>query len=172
MTIEINGMAHVILTVSRFEVARAFYRKLLPEFGMKIVFDGDKLFYCVGARTAIGIEPCEPALSGERFVQQRVGLHHLCLRARSRDDVDRCAALLKEMNSTIVRGPMEGTWAPGYYYVLFEDPDGIRLEVNFVPGPVFSWMGQSSTLPPATFEIKTRLALNGPAPYGGAGLST
>ena len=38
------------------------------------------------------------------------------------------------MNATIVRGPMEGDWAPGYYYVLFEDPDGIRLEVNFVPG--------------------------------------
>jgi hypothetical protein len=37
MTIEINGMAHVILTVSRFEVAREFYRKLLPEFGMKPV---------------------------------------------------------------------------------------------------------------------------------------
>ena len=47
MTIEINGIAHVILTVSRFEVAREFYRKLLPEFGMKPVFDGDKLFYCV-----------------------------------------------------------------------------------------------------------------------------
>ena len=134
MTIEINGMAHVILTVSRFEVAREFYCKLLPEFGMKPVFDGDKLFYCVGARTAIGIEPCDPALAGERFVQQRVGLHHLCLRARSREDVDRCAALLKEMDATIVRGPMEGSWAPGYYYVLFEDPDGIRLEVNFVPG--------------------------------------
>lgn len=134
MTIEINGMAHVILTVSRFTVAREFYRKLLPEFGMKPVFDGDKLFYCVGARTAIGIEPCDPALAGERFVQQRVGLHHLCLRARSREDVDRCAALLKEIGATIVRGPQEGNWAPGYYYVLFEDPDGIRLEVNFVPG--------------------------------------
>jgi len=97
VTIEINGMAHVILTVSRFEVAREFYRKLLPEFGMKPVFDGDKFFYCVGARTAIGIEPCDPALAGERFVQQRVGLHHLCLRARSREDVDRCAALLKEI---------------------------------------------------------------------------
>src|SRR5271169_751448 len=121
-------------SVSRFEVAREFYRKLLPEFGMKPVFDGDKLFYCVGARTAIGIEPCDPALAGERFVQQRVGLHHLCLRARSREDVDRCAALLKEMDATIVRGPQEGTWAPGYYYVLFEDPDGIRLEVNFVLG--------------------------------------
>jgi hypothetical protein len=47
---------------------------------------------------------------------------------------DRCAALLREMGATIVRGPAEDTWAPGYYSVLFEDPDGIRLEVNFVPG--------------------------------------
>ena len=54
MTIDINGMAHVILTVSRFDVAREFYRKLLPAFGMKIVFDGDQLLYGVGARTAIG----------------------------------------------------------------------------------------------------------------------
>jgi catechol 2,3-dioxygenase-like lactoylglutathione lyase family enzyme len=134
MTIDINGMAHVILTVSQFDRARAFYRKLLPEFGMKIVSDSDKFLYGVGARTAIGIEPCDPALTGERFQQQRVGLHHLCLRARSREDVDRCAALLKEMDATIVRGPLEGSWAPGYYYVLFEDPDGIRLEVNYVPG--------------------------------------
>src|SRR5882724_4185867 len=169
MTIEINGMAHVILTVSRFEVAREFYRKLLPEFGMKPVFDGDKLFYCVGARTAIGIEPCEPALAGERFVQQRVGLHHLCLRARSREDVDRCAALLKEMNATIVRGPQEGTWAPGYYYVLFEDPDGIRLEVNFVPGAGLLADGLSSTLLRATSEAPDPPSGFRPAPYNGDG---
>ncbi len=134
MTIEINGMAHVILTVSRFEAARAFYRDLLPRFGMTPVFDGDRLFYSVGGRTAIGIQPCDPAHSGDRFVQQRVGLHHLCLRARSREDVDRCADVLREMNATIIRGPEEGSWAPGYYSVLFEDPDGIRLELSFVPG--------------------------------------
>jgi catechol 2,3-dioxygenase-like lactoylglutathione lyase family enzyme len=95
---------------------------------------GIRRLYCVGARTAIGIEPCDPAYQGERFARQRVGLHHLCLRARSQEDVDRCAAVLKEMGATIVRGPEEGTWAPCYYSVLFEDPDGIRLEVNFVPG--------------------------------------
>ena len=44
----------------------------------------------------------------------------------------RCSA--QGDGATIVRGPMEGSWVPGYYYVLFEDPDGIRLEVNFVPG--------------------------------------
>ena len=134
MAIEINGMAHVILTVSRFEAARAFYGTLLPQLGMKPVFDGDKLFYCVGGRTAIGIQPCDPAHGGERFVQRRVGLHHLCLRARSREDVERCAETLRNMNATIVRGPEEGSWAPGYYSLLFEDPDGIRLELCYVPG--------------------------------------
>ena len=134
MKVDINGMAHVVLTVSDFPRARAFYASLLPAFGMKPVFDGPKFTYFVGARTAIGIEPCDPAYQGERFVQQRVGLHHLCLRARSREDVDRCAALLRELGATIVHPPAQGTWAPGHYSVLFEDPDGIRLEVNHVPG--------------------------------------
>ena len=72
--------------------------------------------------------------AGERFVQGRVGLHHICFRARSREDVDAVAALLVEMNAHIVSPAKEGPWAPGYYYVLCEDPDGIRVEVNFVPG--------------------------------------
>ena len=28
---------------------------------------------------------------------------------------------------------MNGNWVKGYYYIVFEDPDGIRLEVNYVP---------------------------------------
>jgi len=132
--IDVNGMAHVILTVSQFDKARAFYSELLPFLGMKLVFDGDELCYHVGGRTAIGIQRCEKQYSGERFVQSRVGLHHLCLRARSREDVDLAGAKAVELGATIVRGPEDGTWAPGYYFVLFEDPDGIRLEVNFVPG--------------------------------------
>jgi len=122
MTIEINGMAHVILTVSRFDAARKFYRRLLPEFGMKVVSDSDRFFYCVGARTAIGIEPCDPARAGERFVQERVGLHHLCLRARSREDVDKSATLLGEMGATVVRGPAEDTWAPGLLLRVIRGP--------------------------------------------------
>jgi hypothetical protein len=41
---------------------------------------------------------------------------------------------LQRINATIVHPPEEGPWAAGYYSVLFEDPDGIRLEVNYVPG--------------------------------------
>ena len=132
--IEINGMAHVVLTVSRFDEARAFYCELLPFLGMQKVFDGNHFVYHVGGRTALGIQRAAPDYEGERFVQNRVGLHHLCLRARSREDVDKAAAKLHAMDATIDRGPMEREWAPGYYFVVFEDPDGIRLEINHIPG--------------------------------------
>jgi catechol 2,3-dioxygenase-like lactoylglutathione lyase family enzyme len=84
MGIEINGMAHVILTVSDFPAARAFYGKLLSLVGMTTVCDTDKFFYCVGGRTAIGIEPCALEHRHERFVQTRAGLHRLPSRPISR----------------------------------------------------------------------------------------
>lgn len=132
--IDINGMAHIVLTVRKWEEAKAFYGRLLPEMGMKKVFDGDAFFYHVGARTAIALSRSQNDDADEGFDQQRVGLHHFCLRAKSREDVDRTAALAEELGASMVRGPMDGDWAPGYYYVLFEDPDGIRFEVNYVPG--------------------------------------
>jgi catechol 2,3-dioxygenase-like lactoylglutathione lyase family enzyme len=98
------------------------------------VFDDAGFVYWVGGRTALGIQPAEEAHRGQRFVQYRVGLHHLCFRAKTREDIDRTAEFLRAQGAAIVRGPQEGGWAPGYYYVLFEDPDGIRLELCHVPG--------------------------------------
>ncbi len=132
--IEVNGMAHVILTVSQWEKAREFYGELLPFMGLRKVYDGNNFLYHVGGRTALGIQRAAPEHEGQRFVQNRVGLHHLCLRARTREDVDKVADKLKAMGAVIDRGPLEGNFAPGYYYIVFEDPDGIRLEVNFIPG--------------------------------------
>jgi catechol 2,3-dioxygenase-like lactoylglutathione lyase family enzyme len=131
---EINGIAHIQLTVGDFAAAREFYGKLLPHLGLKPVMDFDGFFYCVGARTGVAISLADESRRGERFVQRRVGLHHVCFRARAREDVDAIHAFLVEIGATIVHPPEEGSWAPGYYSVLFEDPDGIRLEVNFVPG--------------------------------------
>jgi catechol 2,3-dioxygenase-like lactoylglutathione lyase family enzyme len=132
--VEINGIAHLFLTVSRFEEARNFYRELLTFMGMVPVIDADQMLYCVGGRTAVGIEPVGEAYTNDRFVQQRVGLHHLCFRARNREDVDKFYEKAVSLGAKIVHAPEDGPWAPGYYSVLFEDPDGIRLEMNFVPG--------------------------------------
>lgn len=131
---ELNGIAHTQLTVSNFEECERFYGELLPFFEMREVFKTPDLHYWVGSRTGLAISRCAPEYRGERFAQRRVGLHHICFRARSREDVDAVHALLVRMGATVVHPPEEGAWAPGYYSVLFEDPDGIRLEVNFVPG--------------------------------------
>jgi len=131
---EINGIAHVQLTVSDFGACRRFYERLLPYLGLTPVMQADGFYYCVGARTGVAITRCDDAYKGERFVQRRVGLHHVCFRARERADVDTVHAFLVEIGAKIVHPPEEGHWAPGYYSVLFEDPDGIRLEVNHVPG--------------------------------------
>jgi catechol 2,3-dioxygenase-like lactoylglutathione lyase family enzyme len=132
--VEINGIAHVNLTVSDMERSRPFYLKLLTFLGMQPVIDADAMLYCVGGRTAMGIQPCDDEHKGERFAQRRVGLHHVCFRAREREDVDRFHEFLVGLGAKIVHPPEDGAWAPGYYSVLFEDPDGIRLEMNHVPG--------------------------------------
>ncbi|MFN8602466.1 MAG: VOC family protein [Candidatus Binatia bacterium] len=131
---EINGIAHVFLTVSDFAACRPFYVRLLGFLGLTQVIDAEQMIYFVGGRTAVGVVPAEEQHRGERFAQFRSGLHHLCFRARTKDGVDEVHRFLVEHGARIVHAPEEGPWAPGYYSVLFEDPDGIRLEVNFVPG--------------------------------------
>ncbi len=131
---EIKGLAHVMLTVSNYEACVPFYEKLLPFLGLTfVVRKTDSQFYCIGGRTGIGIHKAQEKYRGERFAQGRAGLHHVCLRARERNDVDQVYQFLLGIGARILHPPEEGAWAPGYYSVLFEDPDGLRLEVNHIP---------------------------------------
>jgi catechol 2,3-dioxygenase-like lactoylglutathione lyase family enzyme len=132
--VEINGVAHTFLTSGNFTAAREFYSQLLPYLGMKPVIDGDGYYYCIGGKTGVGIRASERQGDDNRFDQSASGLHHLCFRMRSREDVDQLHEFLISIDTRIVHGPQEDGWAPGYYSILFEDPDGIRLEANFVPG--------------------------------------
>ncbi len=131
---QINGVAHTFITAGNFAVARDFYSKLLPFLGLTIVADTENTFYGVGGRTGFGIHAPRAEFEGQRFRQGSVGLHHHCFRARERADVDEAYAYLKEIGAHIVHAPQEDSFAPGYYSVLFEDPDGTRLEINHVPG--------------------------------------
>ena len=131
---EINGVAHTFITAGDFEASRAFYRQLLPFLGMREVLDVTGTYYCVGGRTGFGVRQPAKAHAGERFDQSRVGLHHICFRVRTREEVDEAHDFLVSIGAAIVHAPQDDDYAPGYYSLLFEDPDGIRLEVNHVPG--------------------------------------
>lgn len=72
---------------------------------------------------------------------------------RSNEDIDAIYNFVKtELNPNFIHGPEEGPdFAPGYYSILFEDPDGIRVEFNYVPGK-------------GHFGDKGRLGDEGPGP--------
>ncbi len=140
---EIKGIAHITLTVSNFSAAREFYGQLLPALGMTPVLDVGGYYLCIGGKTGIAIQHTAETPPGDRFQQSRTGLHHFCLRMQSREDVDTLHRLARDLGAHIVHAPQEDAWAEGYYSVLFEDPDGIRIEANFLPGKgLFEGHGQ------------------------------
>ena len=155
MTVAVNGIAHIQLTVNDPQRCVPFWEKLCHFLEMKTLVKGDGVVYCVGSRTGILVRGAPPGESGGAFDQNRSGLHHFCFRARSREDVDAIHRfLVDELDARIIHAPEEGPqFAPGYYSVLFEDPDGLRLEVNFVPGK--GNLDPSVTLPlPATTQAR------------------
>jgi catechol 2,3-dioxygenase-like lactoylglutathione lyase family enzyme len=135
MTVAVNGIAHIQLTVDDPERCVPFWEKLCHFLEMKTLIKGEGIVYCIGSRTGILVRGAPEAKRGKGFDQDTAGLHHFCFRARAREDVDRIFAFVKdELGARIVHGPQEDAFAPGYYSILFEDPDGIRVEVNHVPG--------------------------------------
>ena len=131
---DINGIAHIQLCVSDMEKSLPFYAALLTAMGMKAVVDDKTFYYGVGGRTGVAITPVSKEYANSKFQQGAVGLHHVCFRAKSREDVDALFNIAKQLSAKIIHEPEDADFAPGYYSTLFEDPDGIRLEVNFVPG--------------------------------------
>jgi catechol 2,3-dioxygenase-like lactoylglutathione lyase family enzyme len=135
MTVEMNGIAHIQLTVKNPDACVPFWEKLCHFLEMKTLIKGEGIVYCIGSRTGILVRGAPEDKRDVAFDQDRPGLHHLCFRARQREDVDAVHRfLVDELSAKIVHPPEEGSFAPGYYSVLFEDPDGIRAEVNHVPG--------------------------------------
>ena len=162
MTVEVNGIAHIQMTVNNIEVCLPFWEKFCHFLEMKTLVKNETTLYCIGSRTGILIRQAPDDKKHILFDQDTSGLHHFCLRARSSDDVDAIYAFIQtELEAKIIHGPEDGSrFAPGYYSILFEDPDGIRVEVNYVPGR-------------GHFGDSGRLGADGPGPseeYGDKGI--
>jgi len=128
MSVSLNGVADPDRGIP-------FWEKLCHFFEMKTLIKGEGIVYCIGSRTGVLVRGAPPDKRDRPFDQERPGLHHVCFRARAREDVDAIHRFVsEELGAKVLRSPEEGGYAPGYYSILFEDPDGIRVEVNHVPG--------------------------------------
>ena len=163
MTVEVNGIAHIQLTVVNVDACLTFWEGLCHFLEMQTLIKGDDVLYCRGSRTGILVRGAPADKRDIRFDQDRPGLHHFCFRCRSAEDVDRIYEyVVAQSDINMIHGPQEGShFAPGYYSILFEDPDGIRVEFNHVPGK-------------GHFGDQGRLGSAGPGPasrFGEEGLS-
>ena len=135
MPVEMNGIAHIQLNVNDAARCLPFWERFCHFLSMKTLIKNADTLYCIGSRTGILVRASAPEHRATKFDQTRAGLHHFCFRARSSEDVSSVHEFLRgEPGVTILRAPEVGPWAPGYYSILFEDPDGLRVEVNHVPG--------------------------------------
>ena len=163
MTVEINGVAHIQLTVAKDHGALEFWSKLCEFLNLKTLIKGEDVLYCIGGRTGILVREVAEQYATTTFNQDHPGLHHFCLRARSADDVDALGQFARDtLDAEIIRAPsLSEHFAPGYYSLLFKDPTGSPIEVNYVPGQ-------------GHFGEEGRLGEGGPGParrYGDFGLT-
>jgi catechol 2,3-dioxygenase-like lactoylglutathione lyase family enzyme len=106
MSVEVNGIAHIQLTVNDPARCIPFWEKLCHFLEMKTLIKGEDIVYCIGSRTGILVRGAPPEKRSQRFDQDRAGLHHFCFRARSREDVDAIFRFVEgELRAHIVHGP-------------------------------------------------------------------
>lgn len=131
-----KSIHHVDLVVSSLERSLPFYRDLLRPLGYtrssKVEGErGEDIWYLGGAAGgAIGLREAQTAGGYDRY---RVGIHHLAVRASSREQVEERHRWALEHGAEIESPPREYGYMPGYYAFFFYDPDGIKLEVVHVP---------------------------------------
>jgi glyoxylase I family protein len=132
-----SGVHHVDLVVSSIERSLPFYSELLGPLGYHSVGEvvgerGETIWYLSGPGTAVGLRQAQS--ESEPYDRYRIGLHHVAFEADSRSEVDERAAWLRTHGVELESEPQEYTYLPGYYAVFFYDPDGLKLEIVYVPG--------------------------------------
>jgi catechol 2,3-dioxygenase-like lactoylglutathione lyase family enzyme len=131
------GLHHVDIVVSSLERSLPLYRELLRPLGYVEAYEvvgerGEPVWYLdgEGVGASLGIREAQVGVVHDRYA---VGLHHLAFEASSRDMVDERYRWARERGLEIENEPQEWPYVPGYYATFFHDPDGLKLEVVFVP---------------------------------------
>jgi glyoxylase I family protein len=83
------------------------------------------------------VRPARPESRDRRYDRYEPGPHHLAFHAESREVVERVHAAMRAAGAEVLDAPTDYGGQPGYeegyYAAFFADPDGIKLEVAYVP---------------------------------------
>ena len=125
------GIDHVYITVSDLDRSRAFYDTVfLGVLGFRrnsFTLGGDQHLQYYNRHFGYVLRPARVLQSHQPYAP---GLHHLCLRVDSVDDVRAVSAAVNATGIAATPAALHDQYAPDYWATFFTDPDDIRLEVT------------------------------------------
>src|SRR6185295_15876536 len=127
--LDVTAVDHLYVTVRDLARSRAFYDPVMRLLGFRkgtVPIGGDPHVHYFNRVTQYSIRPARTDAGHDPY---RPGLHHMCFRVASRDDVDAAARGLAALGVDVTEPRLYPEYAPDYYAVFFTDPDGIRLEI-------------------------------------------
>ncbi len=128
---EVIGIDHVYLTVSSVEQSERFYDRVLKDaLGFRkntFALGGDPHVQYYNRLFGIVLRPARSAAPHDRYAP---GLHHLCLRVAEEGDVRHAAEALVACGIDVSPPRLYPEYAPDYWAVFVDDPDGLRLEIT------------------------------------------
>jgi glyoxylase I family protein len=127
---EVIGIDHIYVTVSNLEKSETFYDVVMKVLGFRknqFQIDGEKHIQYYNRHFGYVLRPARSTNSHNPYAP---GLHHICLRVESEEEVSEIATKLMEQNISVSEPKQYPEYAPDYFAVFFSDPDRIRLEIT------------------------------------------
>ncbi len=127
---DIIGIDHIYITVSDMVRSEKFYDRVMTVLGFRkntFVIGGDPHAQYFNRHFGYVLRPARSTASHDAYSP---GLHHLCLRVDSADDVQSIARELRAAGIDASEASHHPAYAPDYWATFFADPDGIRLEIT------------------------------------------
>jgi catechol 2,3-dioxygenase-like lactoylglutathione lyase family enzyme len=124
--VRVVGIDHISLRVGDFEKSKAFYGKLMPFLGFKVLDEMEDAIGWTNGKTRVWIGAADAEGRKHKHRVGDIGFHHYAFELESRKDVDELQAFVKKLGTRIVDPADE--YYDYYYAVFFLDPDGLKLE--------------------------------------------
>jgi catechol 2,3-dioxygenase-like lactoylglutathione lyase family enzyme len=127
---EITGIDHIYVTVSDLPRAERFYDRAMGALGFRkndFTIHGDRHIQYYNRHFGYVLRPARTQAAHEPYAP---GLHHLCFRVASENEVRDAARKLVEAGISVDEPRLYSEYAPDYFAVFFADPDGMRLEIT------------------------------------------
>jgi catechol 2,3-dioxygenase-like lactoylglutathione lyase family enzyme len=124
----VNRFGHIDLRVSDMEKALPFYAALLPALGFANTYHGAT--WKVWA--AEGTLPSAAYFAITEDRDHVPNANRIAFWVGDREEVDRVAAIAREVGARVESGPREcPEYDPSYYAFFFQDPSGNRFEIVY-----------------------------------------